>query len=114
MGKVKLKISDEVEEDLSVAGAIDPNKYHTLLSGPTPADTFTLSDPDENYENDGLYKHIRNESGVAHDITGGYRTGTSANMPNNSQVYLLWRYDDDESFDGDWIMIRQRRGVVIT
>lgn len=102
------------QESVASAGALDPAKYSSVMTDGV-AGVYTLADPANNFNNHGLLKYVRNDSAVTHTLTPtNFTQGTSMSVPANADVYLVWCYDDDESFAGSWGLCRFEGAVTIS
>ncbi len=102
-----LRINTTSGETLTSAGAVSTTIHYTTLDLATSS-TFTLADPANDYDTEGTLKYIRNVGLTHHTITGGFDTGSSITVDGDSFCYILWKYDNDQSFAGDWVILRQK------
>jgi hypothetical protein len=114
MSNLQLKINaHNAQESVSSAGALATDVYSSIMTDGSSG-TYTLADPSNSFGNHGLYKVARNDSAVSHTLTpSNFSGGTSMTCPAGSEVYLLWCYDDDESYAGEWGLIRHSGGITI-
>lgn len=112
---LRLKIpSITAQEAVATAGALSTIIYSSRMTD-SEAGTYTLADPGDNYGNHGLYKYITNTSDASHTLTpANFVGGTSMTVPATADVYLIWQYGGDDSFSGNWSLIRFTGSVSIT
>lgn len=88
----------------ATTGSIDTDAFIQNLTDSNTG-TYTLANPEEEYDYNGFLTFVINKSSVSHTLTpANFNDGGSITMPASSYCQLLWRYDGEEDFNGSWYL----------
>lgn len=90
-------------EEILVHGELNPEVFYSKLTAITSG-VYTLPDPSNDYVNHMSWKIVKNISNLTQQLTPD--NGTSVSLPSGSFVGIVWCYDNDETFIGQWYNIR--------
>ena len=93
-------------EEVSSAGALDPTIFYSKMTA-TSSGNYTLADPSNNFENHESWKIIANLSTTSQLLTPTNLSGaTDITIEVGKRVWLVWLYNDDTGFAGNWFNVR--------